>query len=123
MRLMLVEDDAALRRFLEVVLGASHEVVAHPLGEPALAALAQQTPDVLVSDLMLPDVPGEEIARAALRIERSPFIVLISGDRARLERARPLADATLPKPFTVGELERIVASLGSMSRRNRDRRR
>jgi DNA-binding response OmpR family regulator len=120
---MLVEDDAALRRFLEVVLSASHEVVAHPLGEPALAALGQSTPDVLVSDLMLPDVPGEEIARAALRVERSPFIVLISGDCARLERARPLADATLAKPFTVVELERIVAGLASMSRRNRDRRR
>jgi DNA-binding response OmpR family regulator len=118
---MLIEDDAALRRFLEVVLGRSHEVLSHATGEPALAALAHRAPDILVSDLMLPDLPGEEIARSAMRLERAPAVVLISGDHARLERARPLADATLSKPFTIGQLEQVVDSLEVARQRGKRR--
>jgi DNA-binding response OmpR family regulator len=123
MRLMLVEDDVALRRFLEAVLGASHEVSSHASGTPALAALAPTAPDLLISDLMLPDVPGEEIARTARRLERAPAILLMSGDRGRLERARSLADATLAKPFSVEQLERVVETLAMGKRRGGDRRR
>ena len=104
MRLMLVEDDAALRRFLEAFLGASHQVSSHAAATTALTALARTAPDLLLSDLMLPDLPGEEIARTARRLERSPAILLMSGDRARLERARTLADATLAKPFATADL-------------------
>ena len=40
-----------------------------------------------------------------------PAIVLWSGDHARLERARPLAAATLPKPFSIVELAELLERL------------
>ena len=71
---------------------------------------------------MLPDVPGEEVARTALRLPQSPAILLMSGDRVRLERARSLADATLAKPFGVEQLERVVQALALGRRRDGGRR-
>ena len=51
---------------------------------------------------------GEEVARAAALLPRPPRIVLMSGDRDRLERARGLAQATLEKPFSFKGLLSII---------------
>jgi two-component system KDP operon response regulator KdpE len=112
MRLLLVEDDEYLRRFLGKVLAAQHDVECVGNGRAALRQLASNAPDVLLSDLELPDLCGEEIAQSAAACSQPPpAIVLWSGDHARLERARPLAAATLPKPFSIVELAELLERL------------
>ena len=111
MRLLVVEDDEPLRRFLRIVLARHHEVVCVGDGREALRQLALNAPDVLLSDLDLPDLSGEELARSAAGSKPPPAILLCSGDHARLDRARPLADATLSKPFSIAELARVLESL------------
>jgi DNA-binding response OmpR family regulator len=59
-------------------------------------------PDTVVSDLALPDLPGEQLARVALG--RHARVVLISGDRTRLAEAQDIADRTLAKPFSLKDL-------------------
>ena len=115
MRILLVEDDPDLLRFLQLVLGKRHKVQGFTSGKQALAALAQSPPELLISDLHLPDLRGEELARAAVQLEVPPAVLLISGDHARLERARPLAAATLPKPFSIAELERQLEQLAPLA--------
>jgi DNA-binding response OmpR family regulator len=115
MRILLVEDDPDLLRFLQLVLGKSHKVRAFASGREALAGLAQNPPELLMSDLHLPDLSGEELARAVVQLEVPPVVLLFSGDHARLERARPLAAATLPKPFSIAELERLLEQLAPLA--------
>jgi DNA-binding response OmpR family regulator len=119
MRILLVEDDPDLLRFLQLVLRRRHKVRAFASGREALAGLAQDPPELLLSDLHLPDLPGEELARAVAQLEVPPVVLLFSGDHARLERARPLAAAILPKPFSIGDLERLLERLAPLARQKR----
>ena len=73
-------------------------------GAAAIEALADQSPCLVLSDLDMPGVSGEEVARAAARLPRPPRVVLMSGDHDRLKRARGLAQATLEKPFSFKDL-------------------
>jgi DNA-binding response OmpR family regulator len=119
MRILLVEDDPDLLRFLQLVLGRRHKVRAFTSGKEALAGLAQHPPDLLMSDLHLPDLSGEDLALAVARLDEPPVVLLFSADHPRLERARPLAAATLPKPFSIVELERLLEGLAPLARRKR----
>ena len=112
MNVVVVESDRELLAYLQLVLLTDkHDVLVYLAGAPAIAKLQAGRADVLVCDLGLPDMDGEVVARAAKMLPRVPHIVLMSGDPARLEHARPLADAVLPKPFRARELLDVLASL------------
>lgn len=105
MNVVVVESDRELLAYTQLVLLADkHDVRVFLAGAPAITTLQAGQADVLVCDLGLPDMDGEVVARAARLLPRVPRIVLMSGDPARLERARSLADAVLPKPFRAPEL-------------------
>jgi DNA-binding response OmpR family regulator len=106
--LFLVEDDDALRRLFERALEGRFRIFSFSSGGEALNAMQVRVPDVLLSDLGLPGMPGEDLARAAALLEVAPRVVLMSADRARLAAATPLADATLPKPFTFASLWSVL---------------
>lgn len=115
MRLLVVEDDEDLRHFLGIVLAAQHDVVCLGNGREALRQLASNAPDVLLSDLDLPELSGEELAHSAAGSQPPPAILLWSGDHARLDRARALAAATLPKPFSIAELAGLLERLARVN--------
>jgi DNA-binding response OmpR family regulator len=104
-RVLLVEDDSSICHTLTRALAeAGHEVRAMSSGTAAAAVLAGGfAPDAVVTDLGLPGLPGEQVARAA-RARTRALVVLISGDAVRLQEARPLAHAALLKPFPPEEL-------------------
>src|SRR5262245_20971385 len=104
MKILIVEDQPALRVILEDIFMSRHSVRALPAGLRALDMLRSWQPDVLISDLGLPDVPGEELAQAAAALPRPARVVLISAEPERLEAARPLAHVVIPKPFQFHEL-------------------
>lgn len=111
MNVVVVESDRELLAYVQLVLLADkHDVQVFLGGAPAVAVLQAGHADVLVCDLGLPDMDGEVVARAARMLPRPPRIVLMSGDPVRLERARPLADAILVKPFRMRELLEKVGS-------------
>jgi len=104
MTVTVVDDDEDLLEFLRALLAARHEVRVFATGRSAVEALRDGLSDVVLSDLGLLDLPGEEVARMAARLDPRPWVVLMSGDPRRLQRARPLADATLLKPFSIKDL-------------------
>ena len=109
MTIFVVDDDATLRGFVKRWLAAhSLEVRTFEDGAEAVEAMAHVTPCVVLSDLDMPGLSGEDVARAAARLPHPPRIVLMSGDSSRLERARGLAAATLQKPFSVTDLMSIL---------------
>jgi two-component system OmpR family response regulator len=110
--IFVVEDEALVREFLEWALGRSYRVRAFGDGREALAALDDETPDLLLSDLDLPGLSGETLAAGARALARPPTVVFMSADPERLHRAEAGADAVLEKPFSlVDALEVVEACL------------
>jgi CheY-like chemotaxis protein len=110
MKILIVEDEAALRVILEEFFFDEHDVRALGSGKRALELLRGWQPEVLVSDLGLPGLSGEALAQAAAALPRPARVVLISAEPERLEMARPLADVVLHKPFKLDELIRAIAT-------------
>ena len=108
MKILLVEDEPGLRVILEDLFLADHDVRTFASGRRALEVLRAWQPDVLISDLGLPEVPGEELAQAAVRLPQPARVILMSAERERLNAARELAEAVLHKPFELHQLVRAV---------------
>jgi DNA-binding response OmpR family regulator len=110
MSVFVVEDDKDMRRFVAWLLTSrtSHDVFSFETAEEALTELHRREPSLLLTDLGLPGLSGEELARVASRLPNPPRIVLMSGDRSRLEDARSVSAAVLRKPFSMAELMLVV---------------
>ena len=102
--LFVVEDDPGLRALLERTLGTAYSLRLFESGRAALNALQAATPDVLLTDLGLPDISGEDVAWVAAQLVPRPRVVAMSGDRRRLLLATELPAATVLKPFAIPTL-------------------
>jgi two-component system KDP operon response regulator KdpE len=107
LRVLVVDDERAIRRFLTATLTAhGHLVFEAATGKEALRAVGAQRPDLVILDLGLPDMEGTEVLRR-LR-EWSPIPVVVLSVREREEDKVAALDAGaddyLTKPFGVGEL-------------------
>jgi two-component system KDP operon response regulator KdpE len=116
-RVLVVDDEAQIRRALRVVLRANGFGVAEAeTGQAALDALASRAFDLLILDLVLPDIDGVEVCHSLRRWSHVPVIVLSAyGEEDTKVRAlRAGADDFVTKPFHAAEL---VARMGSALRR------
>jgi CheY-like chemotaxis protein len=112
---LVVEDHAANRDLLDVVLSAAGaEVRLVPSAAEGLAALRRDLPDLLVLDLSLPGMSGMDLLRAVRQDEATrglPVVVVtasaMSGDRQRALEAG--ADAFVPKPIDTRSLPALLA--------------
>lgn len=118
MRVLLVEDEERLQRYLRQGLeeeGYAVDVVGD--GELALAAARTTDYDALVLDLMLPLVDGLEVCRRLRRLGKNVPILMLTARDALDDRVRGLdagADDYLVKPFA---FEELLARLRSVTRR------
>lgn len=102
-RVLLVEDVADIREVLTILLRAEGaEVVPTGSGREAVELVAQQEFDVVLSDLGLPDIPGDVLIRqirAGARGRRPRVVVLTGYGEPYVTRARQAgADAVFSKP-------------------------
>lgn len=114
-RLLIVEDEAALRRALTINLKArSYEVEGVGTGAAALRAAAANPPDLVIVDLGLPDLDGVDVI-AGLRGWSSVPIIVLSARDSQAQKVRALdagADDYVTKPFGMDELvARVRAAL------------
>jgi DNA-binding NarL/FixJ family response regulator len=114
-RALVVEDDPVLRRVLVRGLrGWGLEALEACDVHDAGRAL-QLRPDLVLTDVRLPDGSGHEVVRRAARMPRLPFIVAMSGEATAAEAfelARAAVRLYLEKPFTLEELaQRIAATI------------
>lgn len=106
-RILVVDDEAAIQRFLQTVLDAG-EFSLHraETGHAALAAAAAVRPDLILLDLGLPDLDGVEVIQRIREWSPVPIIVLSVRERED-DKVRALdagADDYLTKPFGIAEL-------------------
>ena len=114
-KVLIVEDDAQLRRALAINLRARHyDVRAVADGTTALTAAASDLPDIVILDLGLPDIDGVDVVSGLRGWTEVPIIVLSARD-AQADKVAALdagADDYVTKPFGMDELlARLRASL------------
>ena len=105
--LLLVEDELPIRRFLKTSLAAEgYRLAEAETGEQALRLAAQQPPDLVILDLGLPDMDGQEVLRRLREWLQAPIIILSARDQEQ-QKITALdggADDYVTKPFSTGEL-------------------
>ncbi|KQQ36237.1 hypothetical protein ASF61_08630 [Duganella sp. Leaf126] len=122
-RLLIADDNADMRDYLHRLLSGHWQVDVCSNGVEALAAVARRPPDVILSDVMMPELDGFGLL-AALRADpatRDIAFMLLSaraGEEARLEGLQAGADDYLVKPFSGHEL---VTRLDLLRERQRAR--
>jgi len=120
-RILLVDDEPQIRRFLRIGLGAhGYTVLEAAGGGDALKMAALEAPDLVLLDLGLPDMDGREVI-VRLREWTDVPVIVLSVRTAEAEKVAALdagADDYVTKPFGIGELlARIRAALRARDRR------
>lgn len=118
-RVLVVEDDVAIREALEFnLVREGYQVETVGDGVAALAAIRKNMPDLLVLDLMLPEMDGFDVTRTLRQESNIPILMLTARDD-EIDRVLGLelgADDYLTKPFSMREL---LARVKAMLRRVR----
>jgi signal transduction histidine kinase/CheY-like chemotaxis protein/AraC-like DNA-binding protein len=113
---LVVDDNADLRRLVRSYLAPLYRVGEADTGASGLAAVAEQMPDLIVSDVMMPVMDGFELCRALRAKPETDFIPILlltakAGLDYRIEGLEGGADAFLAKPFDRRELVATVNGL------------
>lgn len=106
-RILVIDDEPQIRKFMRISLAANgHEVIEAETAAQGIEAAASQQPDLLILDLGLPDLDGQEVISAVR--ERSDVPIIILSVRANeLDKVEALdrgANDYIVKPFGVAEL-------------------
>jgi two-component system KDP operon response regulator KdpE len=122
MRVLVVDDEAAILRFLKPALEANdYEMEAAGTVAEALKHIAAKAPDIVLLDLGLPDGEGKDVIRRAREWSDLPIIVLSAREREaeKIEALDLGADDYVNKPFNVGELmARVRTAVRHRMKRN-----
>jgi two-component system KDP operon response regulator KdpE len=106
-RVLVVDDELQIRRFLRIALEANgYRVYETDRGGAAVQEAARLRPDVVILDIGLPDMDGLEVLRRLREWTATPVIMLSvrDADRDKVAALDAGADDYLTKPFSVDEL-------------------
>ncbi len=117
-KILLAEDDDDMRRFLVRALErAGHQVTSFSEGASAFEEVKQSSFDLLLTDIVMPEMDGIELARRAAELDPSLKIMFITGFAAvalHPDSKAPKDAKVLSKPFhlkdLVAEVERMIAA-------------
>jgi CheY-like chemotaxis protein len=116
--ILVVDDDPQIRELVGDILGfAGYPVTAVDDGQAALALIPGLRPDLVITDLHMPDQDGLTVIREVRRLHPGVRLIAITGDGRYSDLAPPClqmarllgADYWLQKPFGAAELLKVVA--------------
>ncbi|HEX6271721.1 MAG TPA: ATP-binding protein [Polyangiaceae bacterium] len=124
-RLVVADDNADMREYLYRLLSPHWEVELVPDGKAAFAAALASPPDLVLSDVMMPEMDGVSLLNALRANERTSTIPVIlvsarAGEEARLAGLETGADDYLVKPFAAREVLTRVRTHLEMGRLRRE---
>ncbi|NNE45198.1 MAG: response regulator [Rhodothermales bacterium] len=119
--ILVVEDNADVRDYLRTHLGRDNYVIEAEDGSLGLEAAQEHEPDLILSDVMMPNMDGYEMCRlikANEKLRHIPIVMLTAkaSERDTIEGLQSGADDYLEKPFSVAELTTRVSNLISTRR-------
>ncbi|HWB52061.1 MAG TPA: response regulator [Stellaceae bacterium] len=118
MKILVIDDDVMLLRTIARMLVADgHDVFTAAEGERGMAVYREQRPELVITDIVMPNQEGLETILTLRRDDNPVKIIAISGtDAEMLETARLIgADDIIEKPFRAHELVSRVRALGTAS--------
>ena len=108
--ILIVDDEEVMREFLGEVL-ESYEVTSAADGDEAISHLKERDFDLIITDLKMPRVSGEEVVRFAIEKDPSYKVIVISGYSSLFTASKSIengACAFLSKPFSIQQLRSEV---------------
>jgi len=114
--LLIVEDNAEVRTYLRNQLSDAYCIQEATDGEEALDRAQDESPDLILSDVMMPEMDGMELCRRiksddALRDVPILLLTAKAGEEAEIEGLSAGADAYVEKPFSMETLRARIQSL------------
>ena len=114
--IIIVEDDAEIRNYLQIELSADYDVTTCENGRNGLAETLKTLPDLVITDVMMPEMDGKTMCskvKSNPTTAHIPVIMLTakSRDEDQLEGLETGADAYLMKPFNMEILRRTIVNL------------
>lgn len=106
-RILVIDDELQIRRFLRVVLEANgYSIIEASTGKEGVYKTTTEHPDIIILDLGLPDMDGQAVLRTVREWSAIPIIVLSVRDdeKEKVEALESGADDYVTKPFGVNEL-------------------
>ena len=125
-RILVVDDEASIRRILETRLKmVGYEVITAADGEEALEAFQKHNPDLIILDVMMPKMDGYEMVAALRQMHTNIPILLITAKDSFLDLQKGFltgADDYMTKPININEMVLRVQALLRRSQMNAEQR-
>lgn len=123
--IMVVDDNADFRQLLTETLSDDYDIREARNGKVALQAILTEVPDLIITDVMMPEMDGTELCRAVksdVRVSHIPLIMLTAkaADEHAIEGLNAGADEYITKPFNPQILRLKVQKLIDMSRHRQE---
>jgi len=110
--ILIVDDEEIIRDFLSEVL-EDYEISVASDGDEAIRKLKERSFNLVITDLRMPRVPGEEVVKAARELHPNTKVIVISGYSSLYTVSQSVthgACAFLSKPFSIKELMQTVST-------------
>lgn len=114
--IMIVEDNRELIIFLQKHFSTTYKVITAKDGKDALLKIEKSLPDIIISDIRMPNMDGHMFCKAVKKSERTshvPFLMLTgqTNEQDKLDGLEMGANAFMAKPFNLKELDFLVKNL------------
>ena len=115
-RVLLVDDDDSMLDYLSNSLKHNYKIITARNGKEALKIAVSQMPDLIITDVVMPEMDGIQLVKALKGnslVSHIP-VIMLSGKNKLQDRMLGLdtgADSYLPKPFYMSELKSLMANL------------
>lgn len=115
-RVMIVEDDEEIRKYISGELADEYHTIEYSDGKEALSAILKKVPDLVISDVMMPEMDGITLCRKIkqnININHIPVVLVTakSEEEDNLEGLSIGADAYIVKPFNIDLLRKTVENI------------
>lgn len=115
-KILIVEDNDELREYLRRTLSEQYNIQVCSNGKEALTIVKEYMPNLVISDIMMPEMRGDElchILKNDIETSHIPIILLtaLNTDKNIIEGLQSGADEYIVKPFNIGILRANIANL------------
>lgn len=115
-KILIVEDNDELREYLRCTLSEAYHIQVCSNGKIALEIVKEYLPDLIISDIMMPEMRGDEfchVVKNDIDTSHIPVILLtaLNTDKNIIEGLQTGADEYIVKPFNIGILRATIANL------------
>lgn len=119
--IVIVEDEEDIQDYLKAQLSSDFKIRTYPNGKVALNEILKNKPDLIISDVMMPEMDGTTLCtklKTNINTNDVPVILLTAKSREedQLEGLQTGADAYILKPFNMDILRRTIINLLTMRR-------